>query len=306
MVEQLRVDVVGVGSNATDLVINVAQYPERGSKTEYASDSTQLGGSVATAVAACQLWGDSTRYVGKLGDDHAGNLHMQEFARIGVEAQVVREAGAPSARSVILVDATGERTVLGRRDERILLRTAELRREWVTQARVLHVDSHDAEAALCAAQWAREAGVETVADLDLPHPGTAELLPLIDYPVFNREFAPRWTGVTDLREALRLLHERFRPRLCAATLGEEGVLAYDGERWVYRPAFQVDAVDTTGAGDLFHAGFIHGLLQGWELERQLDFACAAAALNCTVLGARGRIGTVEEIEALRLGGARRS
>jgi sugar/nucleoside kinase (ribokinase family) len=67
----------------------------------------------------------------------------------------------------------------------------------------------------------------------------------------------------------------------------------------------VPVVDTTGAGDIFHAGFIYGLRQGWELERQMDFACAAAAMNCTGAGARGGIGTVEEIEELRLTGERR-
>ena len=110
----------------------------------------------------------------------------------------------------------------------------------------------------------------------------------------------------DLRKALLALRERFACRLTAATLGEEGVLAWDGTRFHYAPAFRVETLDTTGAGDIFHAGFIYGLLQGWSLQRQLDFGCAAAALNCTAIGARGGIQPVNSIERLIATGARHS
>ena len=84
--------------------------------------------------------------------------------------------------------------------------------------------------------------------------------------------------------------------LAAATLGHDGVLAWDGRQLHHTAAYQVQVVDTTGAGDLFHAGFIYGLLQDWPLERQLDFACAAAAMNCMASGARGGIENVATIE----------
>jgi sugar/nucleoside kinase (ribokinase family) len=92
--------------------------------------------------------------------------------------------------------------------------------------------------------------------------------------------------------------------LSAATLGEGGVLAWDGRHYGSTSAYRVPVVDTTGAGDIFHAGFIYGLLQGWELSRQMDFACAAAALNCMKVGARGGIESVEAIEALMKTGER--
>ena len=89
---------------------------------------------------------------------------------------------------------------------------------------------------------------------------------------------------------------RYGCRLAAATLGHEGVLAWNSEHFHYAPAYQVEPVDTPGAGDTFHAGFIYGLQQGWPLQHQLEFACAAAALNCTAVGARGGIQPVEKIE----------
>ena len=107
-----------------------------------------------------------------------------------------------------------------------------------------------------------------------------------------------------MRRSLPAVRSRYGCRLTAATLGHEGVLAWDGSQFHYAPAFQVQPLDTTGAGDIFHAGFIYGLLQGWPLPRQLDFACAAAALNCTAAGARGGIQSVENIEKLITTGPR--
>jgi sulfofructose kinase len=99
------------------------------------------------------------------------------------------------------------------------------------------------------------------------------------------------------------MHRRYGNRLAAATLGQDGVLAWDGNQLLHTPAYCVPVLDTTGAGDIFHAGFIYGLLQDWPLERQLDFACAAAALNCTAVGARGGIQALEEIETLMTTGS---
>jgi len=298
------VDVVGVGLNATDTIIPVPEYPARGAKLAFRSASVLPGGQVASAVAACQTWGLRTRYVGKVGDDAAGALHREEFDRLGVEAHLITAEGCPSQQAFILVDDTGERTVLWKRDERLALRPAELQREWVVNARVLHVDGHDTAAAAVAAGWAREAGVPVVADLDELYPGVEELLPKLDYFVASRDIPGRLTGETDLRKALPEVKKKYECVLAAATLGEEGVLAWDGTRFWHAAAYRVKVVDSIGAGDIFHAGFIYGLLQKWPLQRQLDFACAAAALNCMAVGARGGIQAVERIKTLMGSGER--
>lgn len=298
------VDVVGVGLNATDTVIVVERFPERGGKVEYRESRVLPGGQVASAVVACQGWGLTTRYAGVLGEDEAAALHGREFARAGVDARIQTERGGVSAQSLILVDAAGERTVLCRRDERMVLRPEHLDREWVTQARVLLVDGWETAAATQAAGWAREAAVPVVGDVDEVYPGVEELLGHVDYLIVSREFPRRLTGVGDLRAALRAMRERFGCRLVGATMGEGGVVVWDGMRMVEAPAFRVDVVDTTGAGDAFHAGFCYGLVRGWELRRTLDFACAAAALNCAAMGARGGLGPVDAVEDLVRVGAR--
>jgi sugar/nucleoside kinase (ribokinase family) len=293
------VDLVGVGLNATDTLIPLATYPERGAKVEYRMASVMPGGQTASAVVACQSWGLNTRYVGRLGDDDAGRLHRAEFERTGVDARIVEVAGAASPQSLIVVDEGGERTVLCRRDERLLLQPEDLVREWIVNARALHVDGYETAAATVAASWAREAGVPVVADLDETYPGVEDLIYNVDYLIVSRDFPLRLTGERTLEKALRRMHAEYACTVTAATLGQEGVLAWDGRRFHLNAAYRVPVVDTTGAGDIFHAGFIYGLLQGWPLEQQLDFACAAAALNCTAQGARGGIRTVEDVEKLR-------
>ena len=293
-----QVDVVGVGLNATDTLIPVEHYPARGSKVEFRSARVLPGGQTATAMVACQRWGLRTRYVGKIGDDGAGTLHRAEFEKAGVEAHLFTAKGCASQQAFIMVDDSGERTVLWKRDERLALRPEELQREWIVNARAIHVDGHDTEAANTAAKWARAAGIPVIADLDALYTGVEALLENIDYLITSRDVPGRLTGTEDLQKSLPGVRKRFGCRLTGATLGEQGVLVWDGQKFHYACAYVIAPVDTTGAGDIFHAGFIYGLLQGWPMQKQLEFACAAAALNCLGVGARGGIEPVDNIEQL--------
>jgi sulfofructose kinase len=304
MTKSSKVDLVGVGLNATDTLIPLPHFPASGSKVEFRSANVLPGGPVASAVVACQHWGMRTRYVGKVGDDGAAKIHRAEFARTGVEAHLITAPGCASQQAFILVDDSGERTVLWKRDDRLTLRPEELEREWIVDARALHVDGHDTAAATAAARWARAAGVPVVADVDNLYPGVEALFENLDYLIVSRDIPSRLIGEHDLRKSLPALQSRYGCRLSAATLGHDGVLAWNGTEFHYASAYRVEVVDTTGAGDIFHAGFIYGLLQGWPLQRQLDFACAAAALNCTAVGARGGIESVETIEKLMATGVR--
>jgi sulfofructose kinase len=305
MAKVSKVDLVGVGLNATDTLIALETYPERGSKIEYNSARVLPGGQVATAVVACQHWGMTTRYVGILGDDPAATIHRDAFTQAGVEARLLTVPGGNSPQSLILVDDGGERTVLCRRDPRVALKPGDLDRQWIVNARALHVDGFDTAAATTAAGWARAAGIPVIADLDELYPGVEELLANVDYLIVSRDIPCRLMNEPDLEMAVRQMQRRYGCRLAAATLGDNGVLAWDGRKLLHAPAYRVSVVDTTGAGDIFHAGFIYGLLQDWILERQLDFGCAAAALNCTAKGARGGIQSVEAVEDLMARGIRR-
>jgi sulfofructose kinase len=300
-----RTDVVGVGINATDTIIRLPHFPALDSKVELLSADVRPGGQVASAIVACHRWGLSARYVGKIGDDTAGRLQMDEMAREGVEAHWIVAPGCMSQSSFILVDEpSGERTVLWKRDFKIALQPADLKREWISAARVLLVDGHDTEAAALAARWAREENISVVGDFDNRYPRVEALLEYVDFIVTSKEFPERLTGERNLLKSLPTIFQKFKCRLTAATLGRLGAIAWDGERFLLRPGFRVHAADTTGAGDIFHGAFLYGLVREWQLEEILEFGCAAAALNCTAPGARGGIATLDEIAALRKTGER--
>jgi len=298
-------DIVAIGLNATDTLIRVPRFPAFDSKTRILSSSLLPGGQAATAAVACQRWGLRSRYAGKVGDDSAGRLQRQEFVREGVEAHLIEVPNCASQLAFIIVDqSTGERTILWQRDDRLDLQPEELPQEWIRGARLVHVDGHPCAPATAAARWAREAGAVVTADLDNLYPEIEVLLEHVDFMIGSRDFPERLLGIPDLLESLPEITRRFGCRVAGATLGRDGVLAWDGTRFHYCPAFRVDAVDTTGAGDVFHAGFAYSLLRGDALPVILEFSCAAAGLNCTAPGARGGIRPVNEIEKLRREGRR--
>ena len=300
-----RVDVAGVGLNATDTIIRLPHFPSFDSKVELLSAVVRAGGQAASALVACQSWGLRTRYIGKAGDDSAAGFQADEFARAGVEAHLLKVPDCSSQIAFILVDErTGERTILWQRDARLTMRPEEVKRDWIMNARVLLLDGHDTDAATAAARFAREAGISVVADLDSLYEGIQVLLEHVDFLMATRDFPARLTGQQDLLESLPEISRRFGCRVAGVTLGRQGALAWNGERFLYCPGYVVRAIDTTGAGDIFHGGFVYALLQGWPLARMLDFSCAAAALNCTELGARGGVRPVSEIERLMREGNR--
>lgn len=300
-----RFDILGIGENATDTVLQLPQFPALGSKVEMLGAQILPGGQVATALIACQRWGLRTHYVGVVGDDSAGEIHRRELRRAGVHSDLIEVPRTLSQMSFILIDsASGERTIVWRRDPRLTVPPAFLQRSWVTSARLVHVDGHDPATTSVAASWARASGIPVVADLDHMTPGLLRLLPFVDYPVTSKEFPVDATGEKNILRALPQLQRKYGSRAACATLGINGAVAWDGARFWYAPSYKVRVADTTGAGDLFHAAFSYGLLHGWDLQRILDFACAAAGLNCETVGARGGIRALPKVNQLLRGGTR--
>jgi sugar/nucleoside kinase (ribokinase family) len=302
-------DVVGVGANSVDYVHLLPGYPQPfGSFAKMKIERQEIlcGGQMATAMCACARLGLRAKYVGVTGTDENGRRVRKELQRRGIDLSDVIIRDAQNQFAVILVDETnGERIVLWDRDERLLMRERDLPVDAIADARVLHVDDVDQEAAIRAAEVARARGVPSTSDIDRLTDRTPQLIDTVSIPIFAEHVPARITGLNDQEEALAALRKPHHTLLCV-TLGDQGAMALDARGIHYAPAFEVDAVDTTGAGDVFRAGFIFALLGGRPTEDILRFANAAAAVSCTRLGALGGIPSLQEVETLVASGKVRS
>ncbi|HZT74595.1 MAG TPA: carbohydrate kinase family protein [Terriglobales bacterium] len=315
--EEKAFDVVGLGLIATDRLITVPRFPRPGDKVAYSREQVLPGGQVAGACVVARRFGFRASFGGSVGDDEEGGWQAAELAREGIDASRLRRvAGCRSQRAWIFVEeASGERTIVYERAAALAFPAAEVDAGWIASGRLLHLDGHDGAAAARAAELARAAGVPVSADLanlyERQRADTLRLLRAADYLIASEGFARQLFGPLPADAALQRLRGEFGIGFAALTLGAEGVLARAGAAQLpggraYIPGFAVAAVDTTGAGDVLHGGFLVGLLRGWAAARALEFACALAALNCTAPGARGHIAGDEEVAALLRAAPRRA
>jgi len=300
-------DVVGFGLNAVDHLCFVPEFPAVGTKPRVSRFMRTPGGQAASAMVFCSRMGLSTKYVGKVGGDEIGRFSLNSIESEGVDvADVIAVPGVTNQLAMIIVDERdGERTILWHRPPELETRPDELTAEKAAAGRVLLIDGHDTAGAARAADIAHENGVLVVLDAESVKEGTADVVARTDVLLAAREFPRRFTGEPNIDIAFDILRDAG-PRVVGMTLGVLGslVMGADGSV-VSSPAYDVDVVDTTGAGDTWHGAFLYGLLQGWKAERLLDFSNAAAALCCAAPGARGGARGLSEIEDLVARGPRR-
>ncbi len=301
-------DVVGVGLNATDTLLIVPHFPAYAGKVPFQEEILSPGGQVASAMVACARLGLRTKYIGAIGDDERGRIQMESLQGTGINLDHVQHCrNCPNQSAYIIVDrSTGERTVLWRHDECLRIDPERIAEEHIACARLLHIDGFDTRAAARAAEVARAAGIPVTVDVDTIYHGFERVLPNVDYLVASSEFPAAWTGVNDPLAALEAIQNEFGMRVAAMTLGAHGALACEGGRFHYSPAYVVNCIDTTGAGDVFHGAFCYAVLQRMPMRDALEFSNAMAALNCTAIGARGGIRGLNDVRALMERAERRS
>ncbi len=293
-------DVLGIGLNATDTLLLVKEFPPYAGKVAFDREMLSPGGQVATAIVSCARLGLRSKYIGTIGDDLRGDIQRQSLEGTGVDTSslIVRQ-NCPNQTAYIVIDErSGERTVLWQRADCLRLQPEEIKTEDIASARLLHIDGYDIDAAAHAAQVAHENNVPVSIDVDTIYPGFAAVLKYVDYLVAGSGWPAKWTREQDPFKALSKIQSEYGTRLAAMTLGEFGSLALYQGRWYYSPAFEVVCADTTGAGDVYHGAFCYAMLAGMPMEKALEFSNAAAAINCTAIGARGHIPELAEVEAL--------
>lgn len=289
------VDVVGLGQCCLDYIGTIAKYPQVNQKCEATGLIIQGGGPVATALVALARWNLNCAIMGITGDDSFGQEIRASLQKeqIDIKGIQIRPQSTSQVAFIVVEQATGRRNIFWQRPQGPSLRPGEIDFALITRARVLHTDGLFREAALEAARVARRSGVPIVVDAGTLRPGMQMLAQHSDYFIASESFGRQLIGRDDPRQACREIH-KMGPRLACITLGARGFVAAYGGRIIEKPAYPVAAVDTTGCGDIFHAGFIYGVLSGWPLEHSLDFAAWSAAQAALSLGGRTGIPKVED------------
>ncbi|HSG29192.1 MAG TPA: PfkB family carbohydrate kinase [Candidatus Krumholzibacterium sp.] len=289
------IDAVSVGYTAVDCLGTVDDLPAKNSKLEMDEFTIQGGGPAATAAVTLSRLGLATAFTGKVGDDLFGSYMLDRLRDEGVDvSSTVVEEGGRSQFAFIMIDRrSAERTILWTRGSLSPLSPREIDAGLIAGARGLLVDSLEPAAALEAAKTARENGVQVVIDAGTLREGVREVLPFCDHIVGSELFASQISAGGSVEDALREI-ACFGPDSSVVTLGERGCAFLDDGRVRYVEGFNVDAKDTTGAGDVFHGAFLAGVLAGYGLYGTCVFSNAVAALKCRSTGGRQGIPGLEE------------
>ncbi len=288
--------VTGLGQCSLDYLCLVDAWPEVDTKKEVLQWNEQGGGPVATALVALSRLGLSCSFYGIIGDDWEGEKIRRSLTDEGVSIRgLLQRKGSLSQLAFIVVEKnTARRTIFWRRPSGEALSPEEPGPDFLQDTDFLLLDGLMTEASFAAAKKARLMNIPVMLDAGSVRPGMPELAGLCDYVVASEGFADEagWklTPGSLLKEAGAL-----GVKALTITRGARGSITASEKRMFEMPAFKVEAVDTTGAGDVFHAGYIYGLLQGWDLEDVLRFASAVAALKCTSIGGRQGIPGLDEV-----------
>lgn len=294
IMEKRNFKVSGLGQCCLDYIGKIASYPPPDTKCEFSDMVIQGGGPVATALVALSRWGVSCAFAGVLGDDQFGAMIKLSLDDEGIDTGgiLVRKGFDSQFAFIAAEPGVGNRTIFWRRPTGPALSPDEIDYRMIRNARVFHTDGIFTEASLAACKAAKEAGVQVVVDAGSLREGMLELARLSDYFLASATFAEALVGEDKPMDACFKLAE-LGPRVVGVTLGPKGYVALDRGRMIRRPAYPVAAVDTTGCGDVFHAGFIYGLIEKWNVDKCFDFAAWAGAMVSLKLGGRTGIPTLE-------------
>lgn len=292
--------IVGLGMATLDVLLRLKDMPTWEHGTRLNGFRFDGGGPVGTAIVAAARLGARVGFIGTAGNDEAAELKMRSLVESGVDLSRMVYRQVPEDQIVIVhVHAeTGERVFSGvEHGRRVPLRAEELDRDYITSAEYLHLDGFHAPAALQAAQWMHQAGKTVVLDGHKTSSRVSDhlraLVSHVDILISGSGFAQGLAGLPDIWQAGAAVLQ-MGPRIFVQTEGASGSYTVTREEQFHTPAFGVDVIDTTGAGDVFHGAYIVGLLHGWDLRRTALFATAVSAIKCAKLGGRAGIPCFEE------------
>jgi sulfofructose kinase len=296
------IDILGLGYAAVDELLYVDAYPPADAKTPVRRRERQCGGLAATALVAAARMECRCAYAGTLGEDEQSQFIVQRFREEGVDVTSIRRsANARPVRSTIVVDQRRRtRTILYDLEGVVGIDSSWPHEDVIRSARVLLVDNCGVEGMVRAARIARDARMPVVADFECAeHPQFPQLLALADHLLLSRDFALKLTGEQDPIAAAQSLWASGR-RVVVVTGGSEGYwYISDQQPGIpnHQPALAVEAVDTTGCGDVFHGAYAAALVHGRDVSDALRFASIAAGLKAACCSGQAGIPTRAAVEA---------
>jgi sugar/nucleoside kinase (ribokinase family) len=279
-----KIDCLGLGIIPLDILFTIPAYPASGQKVDASSVIVQGGGPVPNTMVGMTRLGHKTAVIAAVGNDWAGQVSIEELKGELVDTRhmIIKKAKSAMA-SGFIESGSGQRTIALYRKITVLPR--DLQTVDYPAPRVIHLDGRDLDACVKLAKWGRKVGSVISFDVGSMRNNVSPIFPLVDHLVVADAFAMPFTRTKNARSAILYLAKHC-PGEIVVTEGIKGSLGWDREQFHFQPAFKVKNVDTTGAGDSFHAGYLHGLLRGWPMPERLRFGAATAALKCTKPGAR--------------------
>lgn len=290
--------IVGIGACVMDTLYNIPSYPAEDTKLRASASKAAGGGPVATGLVAARKLGESAAYIGVLSDDNGGAFLKDDFTKYGVDTSLIeRKAGFRSFTSVIWLCAdSASRTCVFDKGDLPPLALNEKQIQAVKNAELLMVDGNEMDAAVEAAQIARENGTKVLYDCGGLYDGVERLLALTDIMIPSEEFALGHTGASSAEEAAKRLYEMYQPQIVVVTQGKKGGLFYQGNGIVSYPIYPAEVVDSNGSGDVFHGAFAAAVVKGYDYETCCHFSSAVSAIKCTGVGARESVPDFETVK----------
>ncbi len=295
-----NIQVVGLGQACMDYLGRLNAYPDENNKGELLDLHMRCGGPASTALVTLSRLGISTSFLGSVSDDFFGQEILKNLEKEKVDMSGLKiTPGCSSQFAFIAITRTsGKRTIFWHRGSAPELRIEDIDISRFHNTRILHLDGLMIEASIEATKQAKALGMTVVMDGGTLRKGTRNLAPLVDVLIVSETFASTLVGPgASLEDALYALRD-LGPEQVAVTLGEKGSIGLNGRGIFRQEAFNVRAVDTTGAGDVYHGAYIYGLLQRWEMRECMRFASGAAALKCKEIGAQNETFNLKDIREI--------
>lgn len=284
----------------------INRFPEKGKLLLVQEMELHVGGCAHNTAVDLRKLGEEVLVVGKVGDDDLGDVVINSLKRHGIDTRgVTRDPNFHTSATMVLLDEAGERTFLHYPGANQALRADDVKDEFLQGARVVHVagsflmPGFDGEETAKVFARAKAFGVLTSLDTAWDDTGKwfatiAPVLPLVDIFISNRDEASRISGKSTLADIASFFLD-YGAKVVAIKMGEEGSFIMTKEEKILAPPFKVRAIDGTGAGDAFAAGFLFGYLRGWDLYEVGRFANACGAMCVEKMGATEGVGSFEEV-----------